>query len=68
MRKLRIRRLHPSIALPVYATPGSAAFDLAVSDDMWIAPGEVKLAPTGLVIEVPDGMFLAIFARSSTPL
>jgi len=24
--------------------------------------------PTGLVIEVPDGMFLAVFARSSTPL
>jgi dUTP pyrophosphatase len=24
--------------------------------------------PTGLVVEVPQGMFLAIFARSSTPL
>jgi dUTP pyrophosphatase len=24
--------------------------------------------PTGLVIEVPPGMFLGIFARSSTPL
>jgi dUTP pyrophosphatase len=33
-----------------------------------IAPGEVRLIPTGLVIEVPEGMFLGIFARSSTPL
>src|SRR4029078_12542681 len=47
---------------------GAAAFDLAASEDMTIDPGEVALVPTGLVIEVPAGMFLAIFARSSTPL
>jgi dUTP pyrophosphatase len=35
---------------------------------MVIAPGEVRLVPTGLVIEVPAGMFLGVFARSSTPL
>jgi dUTP pyrophosphatase len=28
----------------------------------------VALVPTGLVIEVPAGHFLGIFARSSTPL
>jgi dUTP pyrophosphatase len=35
---------------------------------MTIAPGEVTLVPTGLVIGVPAGHFLGIFARSSTPL
>jgi len=35
---------------------------------MSIAPGEVALVPTGLVIAVPAGHFLGIFARSSTPL
>jgi dUTP pyrophosphatase len=35
---------------------------------MSIAPGEVALVPTGLVIEVPPRHFLGIFARSSTPL
>jgi len=35
---------------------------------MTIAAGEVTLVPTGLVIEVPTGMFLGVFARSSTPL
>ncbi len=54
--------------MPAYATAGSAAFDLAASVDTTIAPGEVRLVPTGLVIEVPEGMFLAVFARSSTPL
>jgi dUTP pyrophosphatase len=33
-----------------------------------VAPGQVALVRTGLVIEVPAGYFLAIFARSSTPL
>ena len=35
---------------------------------MVVQPGEVTLVPTGLVIEVPDGHLLGIFARSSTPL
>ena len=35
---------------------------------MTVAPGEVTLVPTGLVMAVPAGYFLAVFARSSTPL
>ena len=35
---------------------------------MTIEPGQVALVPTGLVIEVPAGHFLGVFARSSTPL
>lgn len=68
MLTLRIRRLRPSVALPRYESEGAAAFDLAAADDLEIPPGEVALVPTGLVVEVPQGMFLAIFARSSTPL
>ena len=65
---VRIRRLRADIPLPAYQTPGSAAFDLAASADITIVAGQVALVPTGLVIEVPPGMFLGIFARSSTPL
>ena len=68
MLKVRIRRLDSSVELPAYGTDGSAAFDLAASETTVIAPGEVRLVPTGLVIEVPAGMFLGVFARSSTPL
>jgi dUTP pyrophosphatase len=66
--KIRIRRVQPHVSLPDYQTEGSAAFDLAASEGLTIAPGEVRLVPTGLVIEVPAGMFLGIFARSSTAL
>jgi dUTP pyrophosphatase len=68
MITVRIHRLRNNVPLPQYATAGSAAFDLAASDDQTIAAGEVTLVPTGLVIEVPAGMFLGVFARSSTPL
>src|SRR4051812_25685036 len=68
MPPIRIRRLKDTVALPRYESDGAAAFDLAASADVVIEPGEVALVPTGLVVEVPPGMFLAIFARSSTPL
>jgi dUTP pyrophosphatase len=66
--QVRIRRLRPDVPLPTYGSAGAAAFDLAADGDVRIAPGEVALVPTGLVVEVPAGMFLGIFARSSTPL
>ena len=65
---VRVHRLSDAARLPSYETAGAAGFDLAASADVTIGPGEVRLIPTGLVIEVPRGHFLGIFARSSTPL
>ena len=65
---VHLLRLDPAVPLPRYETSGAAGFDLASNADMTIAPGEVTLVPTGLVIGVPAGHFLGIFARSSTPL
>ena len=68
MIAVRIKRLSPSVPLPRYESDGAAAFDLAAAADMIVEAGKVALIPTGLIIEVPPGMFLGIFARSSTPL
>ena len=68
MISVRIRRLHPSVPLPEYQTAGAAGFDLAASEDIVVAPSSIALIPTGLVIQVPAGHFLGVFARSSTPL
>ena len=65
---IRIRRLDATMPLPMYATAESAGFDLSAAADLTIAPRQIALVPTGLVIEVPPGYFLGIFARSSTPL
>ena len=56
------------MALPAYGTDEAAGFDLAAAHDVRVAPGQIALVRTGLVIEVPTGHFLGIFARSSTPL
>jgi dUTP pyrophosphatase len=65
---LKIKRLDSTVALPGYGTDEAAGFDLAAAHDVTIAPRSIALVRTGLVIEVPTGHFLAIFARSSTPL
>ena len=65
---VRIQRLRPDVPLPRYESEGAAGFDLAAAEDTVVAPGAVALIATGLVIEVPPGLFLAIFARSSTPM
>jgi dUTP pyrophosphatase len=66
--QLRLKRLDSTVPLPAYGTADAAGFDLAASADLRVGPGQIVLVPTGLVIEVPSGYFLAIFARSSTPL
>jgi dUTP pyrophosphatase len=66
--RLRIRRLDSTVSLPSYSTAEAAGFDLSAAHDLTVAPGQVALVRTGLVIEVPAGHFLGIFARSSTPL
>jgi dUTP pyrophosphatase len=68
MMNVRIRRIRPDVPLPRYESEDAAAFDLAAADDTTVKAGGVALVPTGLVVEVPRGMFLGIFARSSTPL
>jgi dUTP pyrophosphatase len=65
---LTITRVAPHVSLPAYGTPGAAAFDLAASADTVVPPHGIALVPTGLVVRVPEGHFLAILARSSTPL
>jgi len=66
--RIKIRRLDSTLPLPGYGTDEAAGFDLAAASDLTVAPRQIALVRTGLVIEVPTGHFLAIFARSSTPL
>lgn len=66
--RLRIKRLPSALGLPEPATGGAAGFDLAAAADLEIPPHGIRLVGTGLVIAVPEGYFLGIFARSSTPL
>jgi dUTP pyrophosphatase len=54
------------LPLPVYATPGSAGFDLmsALSQPLTLDSGMWRLIPTGLAMAVPVGYEAQIRSRS----
>ena len=57
-------------ALPEYQTSGAAGMDIRafVPSDIKIKPGEVKLVPTGLYLEIPNGYGIQVRARSGLAL
>ncbi len=65
MEKILIKKLDPQATLPTYQTPGAAAFDIALIEDVVIPPRGLIKTRTGLVIQVPAGHFLQIVSRSS---
>lgn len=54
----------PGINLPSYKTAAAAGMDLSAAEDGVIAPGERKLIPTGISMEIPDGFEGQIRPRS----
>jgi len=56
--------------MPAYATEGSAGFDLRANLDTKIVlgPGEIKLIPTGLFMEIPFGYEGQVRTRSGLAL
>lgn len=70
-RTLEVKILDPrigdSIALPAYATEGSAGMDVRACIDapLRVAPGETHLVPSGLAIHVADpGLAAVLLPRS----
>lgn len=64
---VRVRRVGergPPLELPRYETPGSAGMDLRADEPFTLAPGERRLVPTGLAVEIPQGHEGQVRARS----
>lgn len=64
---LKIKKLRPNAKIPSCATSGSAGMDLhaCIDEPVKIAPGDLKIIPTGLAIELPDNKCAAfLYARS----
>lgn len=56
--------------MPAYATEGSAGFDLRANLDnpITLGPGEIKLIPTGLFMQIPFGYEGQVRTRSGLAL
>lgn len=63
---MEIKIISKSGVLPRYETAGSAGFDLPAftEEPITLAPGERKLIPTGIFIEIPPGYEAQVRARS----
>ena len=59
-----IKRLDPSVPLPIYAKAGDAGADLTTRIDFTINPGERMLIPTGISIALPNGYVALVHPRS----
>jgi dUTP pyrophosphatase len=68
--KVRRRPGIEDLPLPQYMTEHSAGMDLYAANDepITIAPGEIKLIPTGLFLEIPSGYEGQVRARSGLAL
>ncbi|MTH64990.1 dUTP diphosphatase [Paracoccus shanxieyensis] len=61
----------PALPLPEYQTAGSAGADLRADlggADLVLEPGQIKLVPTGLRVQIPEGYEMQIRPRSSLAL
>ncbi len=68
---LKLRRVGAvQVPLPAYQTPGSAGLDLcaAIPEAVQLAPGERRLVPTGLLLEIPEGYEGQVRPRSGLAL
>jgi dUTP pyrophosphatase len=68
--KIRIRKLRSDAQIPRYAhgPEEDAGMDLHAVESVTFAPGETKLVPTGLAIELPSGYEAQIRPRSGLAL
>lgn len=64
--KIKIKRFDKTIPLPLYKTKGAASLDMYSREEAVINPGEVKLIPLNVAIEIPKNHFVLIANRSST--
>lgn len=64
---VRYKKLHPNAVAPEYKTPGAAAFDFGLIEDVVIPPRSFVRVRTGLVIQTPEQHVLLIVSRSSNP-
>jgi dUTP pyrophosphatase len=71
MQSVKLKILDPrigrDIALPAYATPGSAGMDLraCLDEPLTLAPGNTALVPTGIAIHIGEANLAAMLLPRS---
>ena len=66
--KIGFKRLSATAKLPIYATKGAAGMDLCADIETSIGPGDSRMIPTNVVIELPCGYEAQVRPRSGLAL
>ena len=63
---MNIKKLRDTAKIPTYGSEFSAGADLyaCLDEAITVAPSETRLVPTGLALEIPEGLVGLIYARS----
>ena len=64
---INVKKLHDDAIIPTKGTKSSAGYDLYAylsQDEVQINPGETFMVSCGIALEIPEGYFAGIFARS----
>ena len=62
---LKVKVMSENASLPVKGSPDAAGWDLAASSAVELQPGERRLVPLGISLELPKGCYGRIASRSS---
>jgi dUTP pyrophosphatase len=61
---IKVKRLRADAHLPARGSVNAAGADLACAEAIRLEPGERRLAPTGIAIELPPGFYGRVAPRS----
>lgn len=61
---VKVKCLTPTAKVPMKAHATDAAFDIRADESMTVHPHQSAVIHTGLATEIPEGYWMAIFARS----
>lgn len=66
MLNVKLKMVREDAVLPEYKTDGAACMDLhaCIDEPITLLPGEYRVVPTGIAVEVPIGYELQVRARS----
>ena len=64
--KIKVKRVSEAALMPVRGSSHAAGYDLcaAIREELTVLPHTTVKVDTGLQMELPDGYFAGIFARS----
>lgn len=68
-QNVKIKKNSENAKLPTRGSVYAAGYDVyaCINNDtksIWLQPGETKIISTGISMEIPDGYFLGLYARS----